>query len=124
MMTDIMNGAVARKAWGDGESLLIDNIDLLTQSWVELTPETPLSVFSNPNLRFKVKPPFIINGVKTPHPFTPKKGESFFTIHPLSRTGWTKVVYDGGYYLQYGAWRTQEEIEEVVKAYHSPFVQK
>lgn len=75
--------------------------------------------------RFRLKPHTItLNGIEVPAPFEPKNGEKYFF---LSSNGYG---YDGTTlnnddldeeYLMFGAWRTEEEIKQVVNALRKVF---
>ena len=77
--------------------------------------------FALAKLVFRLKPRTITLNVEIPAPFEPKDGEEFFILAPLSVTGYTKVqgittqvLLDE--YVKLGAWRTEEEIKQVVAA--------
>ncbi|WP_151790074.1 hypothetical protein [Acinetobacter junii] len=77
--------------------------------------------FALAKLVFRLKPRTITLNVEIPAPFEPKEGEEFFILAPLSATGYTKVqgittqvLLDE--YVKLGAWRTEEEIKQVVAA--------
>lgn len=77
--------------------------------------------FALAKLVFRLKPRTITLNVEIPAPFEPKEGEEFFILAPLSVTGYTKVqgittqvLLDE--YVKLGAWRTEEEIKQVVAA--------
>ena len=72
-------------------------------------------------IRFRLKPRTItINGIEVPAPFEPKKGEKYFYLTD---------EYDGGYgvhnhddcTIEIAAWRTEEEIKQVVAALRQIF---
>ena len=70
---------------------------------------------------FRLKPRTItINNIEVPAPFEPKEGEDYWHINPR---------YEKGYHFndeldsfcRFGAWRTEEEIKQVVEALRSVF---
>ena len=82
-----------------------------------------LGMFLDPDTKFKFrfKPQTIKLELELPKPFEAKEGEEFFILAPLSVTGYTKVqgittqvLLDE--YVKLGAWRTEEEIKQVVAA--------
>lgn len=86
-----------------------------------------ISDFKDPNIQFRLKPKTItINGIEVPAPFEPKEGDIFYNIQPCNDSGWMgdKMGYEKGCcdkWIQFGAWRTEEEIKQVVKALRSIF---
>lgn len=76
--------------------------------------------------RFRLKPQTItINGIEVPAPFKPKCGEYYFypnalSNHMYSRTKNSLSARDMCA-MQFGAWRTEEEIKQVVEALRSIF---
>ena len=69
---------------------------------------------------FRLKPRTItINGIEVPTPFEPKEGESFWYMHSHSKCGYSHSNHLGIAY--FGAWRTEEEIKQVVAALRSIF---
>ena len=71
--------------------------------------------------KFRLKPRTItLNGIEVPAPFEPKVGEDYWHINPR---------YEKGYHFndeldsfcQFGAWRTEEEIKQVVAALRQVF---
>ncbi|MFP0373796.1 hypothetical protein [Acinetobacter nosocomialis] len=72
---------------------------------------------------FRIKPKTIlINGVEVPAPFKPNQDESFYVIDHDSKCGYIKVsrlCHDT--WAQFGAWRTEEEIKQVVAALRKVF---
>ena len=68
---------------------------------------------------FRLKPRTItINGVEVPAPFEPKDGEMFFYLNGYSPNGFGCQYKTEGHsnYTQFGAWRTEAEIKQVVAA--------
>lgn len=113
----LISGADAKLAWAKGEDLLIDT----GTGFHDLTDNYYLAVFDRNSNKFKRKPRTITLNVEIPAPFEPKEGEEFFILAPLSVTGYTKVqgittqvLLDE--YVKLGAWRTEEEIKQVVAA--------
>ena len=71
------------------------------------------------SLKFRLKPRTItINGIEVPAPFKPKNGEMFFYLNGYSPNGFGCQYKTEGHsnYTQFGAWRTEEEIKQVVEA--------
>ena len=73
---------------------------------------------SDVSFRFRLKPRTItINGIEVPAPFKPKDGERFFYINPNADAGYGESrTTKWSKYIQFGAWRTEEDVKQVVEA--------
>ena len=72
--------------------------------------------------RFRLKPRTItINGIDVPAPFEPKEGDIFYYLNDDYPYGymWLKKTQDHNF--KFGAWRTEEEIKQVVVALRQVF---
>lgn len=70
--------------------------------------------------RFRLKPRTItINGIEVPAPFEPKPGELYYHPCGYRECGYWFNTNDGFDYL--GAWRTEEEVKQVVSALRQVF---
>lgn len=68
---------------------------------------------------FRLKPRTItINEIEVPAPFEPKDGEKFCYLSDESNDGFHTATWNNDRWLdmQFGAWRTEEEIKQVVAA--------
>ena len=74
--------------------------------------------FLSAGYEFRLKPRTItINGIEMPAPFEPKHGDEIWFLHPDYGCGYLDGDYDPAEsYAQFGAWRTEEEIKQVVTA--------
>ena len=73
---------------------------------------------------FRLKPRTItINGVEVPAPFEPKEGDRFYYLCSSTRKGYAlaEKINSNCVVDQFGAWRTEEEIKQVVSALRSVF---
>lgn len=71
---------------------------------------------------FRLKPRTItINGIEVPAPFEPKEGDEVWHIFPTLEKGYGWCHENGDQMTQFGAWRTEEEIKQVVSALRSVF---
>lgn len=74
---------------------------------------------------FRIKPKTIlINGVEVPAPFTPIEGDTFYYLNDGEECGYIKCEHDWAFDpkdLIFGAWRTEEEIKQVVAALRKVF---
>lgn len=75
--------------------------------------------------KFRLKPRTItLNGIEVPAPFEPKEGDLFWHISPEYEKGYGRTMYNDGNvdtWQQFGAWRIEEEIKQVVEALRSVF---
>ena len=66
-----------------------------------------------------------INGIKVPAPFQPKIGDIYYFINNSNLSGFAFSKFnddsDDKCLMIYGAWRTEEEIKQVVEALRSIF---
>ena len=132
-MSELISGKEALIALANGEEV---------EYWCETDPsiqrrwtliknhnEYKLSYFieDKPRFEFRLKPRTItINGIEVPKPFEPKEGEKFYTIVSDRKTGYDFYNYFDNVYcdtliLNSGAWRTEEEIKQVVAALREVF---
>lgn len=113
----LISGADALRALADGKEVEFFYRDV----WDSIGEMIVIDHFTNDKFKFRLKPSTITLNVQIPAPFEPKEGEEFFILDPLSVTGYTKVqgittqaLLDE--YVKLGAWRTEEEIKQVVAA--------
>lgn len=80
--------------------------------------------------QFRLKPRTItLNGIEVPAPFEPKNGEDFYYLDCTSdnyggwaKTSWRNVESDAfKNNTVFGAWRTEEEVKQVVAALRCVF---
>ena len=122
-MSELISGKEALIALANGGDVLYINTfykEKPTRYWGD-AKECTVEQFFNGEWIFKIKPRTItINGIEVPAPFEPKVGEDYWHISPR---------YEKGYHFndeldsfcQFGAWRTEEEIKQVVAALRSVF---
>ncbi|HGW3827314.1 TPA: hypothetical protein ACNICD_003103 [Acinetobacter baumannii] len=74
---------------------------------------------------FRIKPrTILINSVEVPAPFTPKEGDTFYYLNDGEECGYIKCEHDWAFDpkdLNFGAWRTEEEIKKVIAALRKVF---
>ena len=90
--------------------------------------EYKLSYFleNKPRFEFRLKPRTItINGIEVPAPFEPKEGEIYWCFSTQTVIGYGHNVYVSERadrrFINMGAWRTEEEIKQVVAALRQVF---
>lgn len=121
-MSKLISGKEALIALANGEKVLIrshhwDNFD-------ELTQDFSLNVFFMDEYEFKLKHRTIsINGFEVPVPFEPEIGDTVFVLVNFIQQGYLECKYPTfeGHVFQFGVWRTEEEIKQVVEALRSIF---
>ena len=130
-MSELISGKEALIALANGEGVQCANADLL--NWNDVGGDCHLDLFTTAKNRngysfiFRLKPHTItINGIEVPAPFEPKDGNKYFFIDPVN----SNVGYSSDYYedknehacqTQFGAWRTESEIKQVIEALRSIF---
>lgn len=73
---------------------------------------------------FRLKPHTItINGIEVPAPFEPKEGDTIFVLSNFLQQGFIECKYPTfeNHVFQFGVWRTEEEIKQVVAALRTVF---
>ena len=118
-MSELISGKEAKLAWANGGEVQYNPMG----EWEKLGGSTPLSIFEREDVEFRLKPKTIlINGMEIPAPFEPKEGERYFYIYPSSDYGYGEATTIRlTKYIQFGAWRTEEEIKQVVAALRKLF---
>lgn len=76
---------------------------------------------------FRLKPKTItLNGIKVPAPFEPKVGDYVYFISSDETKGYAETTLENTPmnwgFIQFGAWRTESEIKQVVEALRKIFV--
>ena len=121
-MSELLSGKEAKMAWANGEQLQVVHITL--KEWEVLTDNYMLSIFDNDSYIFRRKPCTItINNIEVPAPFEPSIGDEIFVLCPYYGCGYRHDYYqeERESCTQFGAWRTEEEIKQVVSALRSVF---
>lgn len=123
-MSELISGKEAKLAWASGETVQIQNT-IVDEDFYDLTGDNAkLGVFDLDFYRFRLKPRTIsINGIQVPAPFEPKHGDIFWHIdvREICSYNYKQEWSDSDEYLQLGAWRTEEEIKQVVSALREVF---
>ena len=122
----LISGKEALIALANGEE--VEYTNSCTPSWHELSVSgISINEIVNPKFnKFRLKTRTItINGIEVPAPFEPKEGDGFWHISTENNNGYAwqhfedkKIDYS---YIQFGAWRTEEEIKQVVAALRQVF---
>lgn len=123
-MSELISGKEALIALANGEDVLYrTKSDAEIKNMRSQTPCLDIALDDNCNYRFWIKPRTItLNEIEVPAPFEPKEGEYFWYISDEYATGYscnTKDSFLGD--IRLGAWRTEEEIKQVVAALRKVF---
>lgn len=73
--------------------------------------------------KFRLKPRTIMIGnIEVPAPFEPKDGDVVFVLDNANPDGFSSFVFDSDFFtVNFGAWRTEGEVRQVVAALRSVF---
>lgn len=125
-MANLISGKEALIALANGEEVeyWCENDPSIQKRWkpIKALNEYKLSYFleDKPRFEFRLKPKTItLNGIEVPEPFEPKDGEKFWIISDDYMSGYTSSNLIRG--CSFGAWRTEEEIKQVVAALRQIF---
>ncbi|MDH0008359.1 hypothetical protein N5J48_12475 [Acinetobacter ursingii] len=125
----LISGADALRALADGEDVLWKaNSESIADAkrFIEHPPYLALALDPNCDYQFWIKPRTIsINGIEVPAPFEPKNGDWYFFLVAENVCGYSTDKFEGVerdfYQIQFGAWRTEEEIKQVAAALRKVF---
>ena len=125
-MSELISGKEALIALANGEE--VEYTNSCTPSWHELSVSgISINEIVNPKFnKFRLKPRTItINGIEVPAPFEPKGGETYWCFSTQTVIGYGHNVYESEHadrrFINMGAWRTEEEIKQVVSVLRSIF---
>lgn len=123
-MSELISGKEAKLAWANGEDIeLCYKQHKEENTWFLLLSTDPLSTFDRDDFLFRLKPRTItLNNIEVPAPFEPKDGEVFWHIFPTLGQGYGWCYGEDESMKQFGAWRTEDEIKQVVAALRKIFV--
>ena len=122
-MSNLISGKEAKLAWANNKE--IEYMPL--NKWNLLGGSTPLSIFDRDDVKFRIKPRTItINGIEVPAPFEPKVGDDYYILDQSEPHGVIKIASfsDSEMHrnlIQFGAWREQFEIKEVIDVLRKAF---
>ena len=130
-MSELISGKEALIALANGDCVQKRSSEWVDGRWMEITSIEPfnLNCFlrgvnrNGEKIEFRLKPRTItINGIEVPAPFEPKHGDDIWFLNPDYGCGYADGDYDPAEsVIQFGAWRTEEEIKQVVSALRSVF---
>lgn len=112
----LISGAEALRALADGEE--VEGFSEENEEWIPIVYFSVQEVV-NGLYKFRLKPQTIKLELELPKPFEPKVGEEYFYLNSGRESGFAKKLHDGKKldYIatQFGAWRTEDEIKQVVE---------
>ena len=122
-MSELISREEAKLAWANGKKLQIANIIVGEDFYDMDDSNTTLNIFDLDFYKFRLKPRTItINGIEVPAPFEPKDGDDCraYVIDTRNVNGydWQHSSHCNPSHI---AWRTEEEIKQVVSALRSVF---
>ena len=121
-MSELISGKEAKLVWAEGKKLQIANT-IVGEDFYDIDDSnTTLNIFDLDFYRFRLKPRTItLNNIEVPAPFEPKDDEVFYHIFPTLEQGYGWCYGEEESMKQFGAWRTEEEVKQVVSALRSVF---
>lgn len=110
----LISGADALRAIADGENV---EVRALGANWIDAKNSNhPFGMFFDKDFEFRFKPHTVKFEIEIPPPFEPENGEHYWFICPYQESGYSwGHFYDGDHRIQFGAWRTEDEVKVVVK---------
>ena len=121
-MTNLISGKEALIALANGEDVEYLEDD---NKW-NLIDKEFVVISALIDCKLRLKPQTItINGIEVPAPFEPKEGEKYWCFSTQTALGYGHNVYESERadrrFINMGAWRTEEEIKQVVAALRQIF---
>lgn len=131
----LISGKEALIALANGETVQKKTDSWHSDCWLDISKKEPFNLdcfLSGLNrhgdtIKFRLKPRTItINGIEVPAPFEPKNKEQCFYLDYLENYGFSELSFESNIdvhhrFIQYGAWRTEEEIKQVVSTLRQVF---
>lgn len=112
---ELISGADALRALADGKEVEY----LYGDKWFSVVGEQVIITSITENkFKFRLKPRTIKLELEIPAPFEPKDGDYYFILNPYCECGYSEERHSINY-VSLGAWRTEEEIKQVVSALRS-----
>ena len=120
-MANLISGKEALIALANGDEVLWrtkNNAEV--KSFRKQTPDLDLVLSGDCNYRFWIKPRTITLELEIPAPFEPRDGETYWFITD-SECGYNCVENKEGCRVGIAAWRSEDEIKQVVAALRQVF---
>ena len=117
-MSELINGKEALIALANGGEVEF----FYRNVWDSIGEMIVIDHFISDKFKFRLKPRTItINGIEVPAPFEPREDESIWVLSDMHERGYMRSRYKNELDCYFGAWRTEEEIKQVVSALRSVF---
>lgn len=113
----MITGKEAFEAWLNGEDVFF----VYNMEHTKIDADTPIDVFLTSHSFYKKPRTIIINGIEVPAPFEPKEDEKAWFLSDDHGNGYSFCDHADVAEYQFGAWRTEDEIKQVVAALRSVF---
>lgn len=90
--------------------------------FIDISSDSTLGIFDEDGgYSFRIKPTILNLNIEVPAPFEPKVDDVYWFISPFYSTGYDHCTFSNDIadklHIQYGAWRTEEEMKQVVAAW-------
>jgi hypothetical protein len=118
----LISGADALRALADGEEVEFkDGMNKWENIKYHMNLDLSMFLTAPDWMNFRLKPRTITLNVEIPAPFEPKENDIFWTLSTNYECGYVQILCyrndkQGNRLTQFGAWRTEEEIKQVVAA--------
>ena len=123
----LISGVEAFNASMNGERVLWRYKENDWQEWDEFTAWSK-SALTDSNYSFKIKPSTVKIEIEVPAPFDPKVGDYVYFLCSDETKGYAETTLEdtptNWGFVQFGAWRTEKEIKQVVTALRSALTTK
>ena len=125
-MTNLISGKEALIALANGEEVEFkDGMEKWENIKHHMNLDLSMFLTAPEWMKFRLKPRTIKLELEIPTPFEPKGGETAYFLSTSNSCGYTYTDEFKGYgfdsLIQFGAWRTEEEIKQVVAALRQIF---
>ena len=122
-MSELISGKEALIAWYEGLEIEVKHN---STGWFVFNDHNfGITVFKSEDHQFRLKPRTItINGIEVPAPFKPELGDNFYYITAGCENGYSfRRLHDDTpeYLFSIGAWRTEDEVKQVITALRKVF---
>ncbi|MFA3397434.1 hypothetical protein KWE68_03220 [Acinetobacter baumannii] len=108
----LISGADVLRALADGKE--VEGFSEENEEWIPIVYFSVQEVV-NGLYKFRLKPQTIKLELELPKPFEPKVGEKVFYINDTNKSGYCVDEHQAHYNYNFGVWRTEEEIKQVVE---------
>ena len=119
----LISGADALRALADGK-----DVEYFTDKWVGCdSKQLVVSWYLDDVYQFRIKPNTVKIEIDIPAPFEPEDDDEVYFIDCDTKRGYSSDVIGQGCdpdWIQFGAWRSEDEIKQVVAALRSALTSK